>query len=333
MTYIYIHANRQELDVLDHLQQFSQLVDGNPRMRMYVNGLEQKLKDPNFRNAVLEYGRQHYSKGGRVGVDPLSESELESYRSAGRMGDDCVAVVGPYTKAMLDIFARGKGTINPTTGLPEFFSLGGLFNSIGSGLSSIGSGIWNGVKSVGGDLLHAGSQALPQLAQMGGQALGNRFGGPIGGQIGGMLGGMAGNAAAPVVNQFGQQLNPQSGSSYQGANPFTGMAQNMQQGMNPMHAGMHAFNPYMQSQFGQGGQYGQHPLVSQAMNAYQNYAQRMGANGGGIQQQQPGMLPSGAPDSGAMMQQQQPMGYQQNSGYGYPSGANAYQPQQMGYGQ
>lgn len=325
MTYIYIHANRHELDVLDQLQGFSQLVDGNPRMRMYVNGLEQHLKNPEFRNAVLNYGRQHYAKGGRVGVEPLSEEELEAYREAGRMGDDCIAIVAPYTKAMLDTFARGKGTINPTTGLPEFFSLGGLFNSIGSGLSSLGSNLWNGVKSFGGDLLQTGAQALPQLAQMGGQALGQRFGGPIGGQIGNMVGGFAGNMAAPVINQFGQQLNPQ-GSSYQGANPFTGMAQNMQQGMNPMQAGMSAFNPYMQHQFGQGGggQFAGHPLVNQAMNAYQNYAQRMGAG-----QQQ---LPSGAPESGAMMQQQPPMGYQQNSGYGYPSGSYPGQ-QQMAYGQ
>ena len=62
-----------------------------------------------------------FDKGGHVGLKSLA-GDLAQY---GRGGDTMVAHINPQEAAMLKAMG-GSGTINPTTGLPEFLSLGGL---------------------------------------------------------------------------------------------------------------------------------------------------------------------------------------------------------------
>lgn len=245
MSHFFIHANAHELNVLDALQGFSQLVDGNQNIRMYTNGFEKLMRHPQALRAVLDYGRMHYSKGGRVGVEPLSSEELEMFRHYGRHGDDCVAVVGPYTLAVLQTFARHKNTINPHTGLPEFFSLGGLFDSLTGGLSKIfdpgqGGGLGgmaakflNPITAAGGIFspvmaglaspIHkalssiVGPNAMNAIQSMGGNliktagealpALGQLGGNVLGGAVGARFGGPAGaTMGAQLGNSLGGAL-------------------------------------------------------------------------------------------------------------------------------
>ena len=210
MSYSYhiVHASPQELDVMDAMQQFSQRWDFNPHVRIYTGGLEKAFENPQFLRSFLSHARQNYAKGGRVGIDRMSAQDIEEARQAGRFGDTCLAIIGPRTRAAMDMMSPTAGSINPVTGYPEYFDLGGLFNSIGSGLGSIGSSIgdlfsggniFDGLKKVGGSILGAAGHALPgvlnTLGGLGGQAIGTAFGGPAGGMIGGQAGQALGNLA------------------------------------------------------------------------------------------------------------------------------------------
>lgn len=74
----------------------------------------------------------NYAEGGQAhGLKALAQ-ELPKY---GRMGDTMVAHINPQEAALLKSMG-GSGTINPTTGLPEF----GMFG-IGGGCGFLGTGI------------------------------------------------------------------------------------------------------------------------------------------------------------------------------------------------
>ncbi len=75
----------------------------------------------------------YYSKGGEAqGLKALAQ-ELPKY---GRMGDTMVAHINPQEAALLKSMG-GSGTINPTTGLPEFgmFGIGGGGGFLGTGIN------------------------------------------------------------------------------------------------------------------------------------------------------------------------------------------------------
>jgi hypothetical protein len=78
---------------------------------------------------------QSFAKGGIAAV-------AESMRKKGRFGDTILAHINPQEARLLKSMG-GSGTINPQTGLPEFF-LGKIFKAIGK----VFKGIVKGVKSI-----------------------------------------------------------------------------------------------------------------------------------------------------------------------------------------
>ena len=71
---------------------------------------------------------QGYARGGLA----------QSIAQAGRNGDTMLAHISPQEAALLRS-RGGSGTINPVTGLPEYFSLGGVFKKIGSAIKKFAS--------------------------------------------------------------------------------------------------------------------------------------------------------------------------------------------------
>ena len=92
---------------------------------------------PRFAGGGLD--QYQYAKGGEVGIKSAAK-ELAQY---GRMGDTIVAHINPQEAHMLKQMG-GSGTINPHTGLPEYFSLGnvlsGVTDSISHALGTAGGG-------------------------------------------------------------------------------------------------------------------------------------------------------------------------------------------------
>lgn len=212
------HMNEREMDVLDGWQKFSQRLDRNKKVRLYTGegSLEDQLADDHLLNHILMHAKRNYASGGVIGTEPLSHQELEDFRSRGRYGDTGVGIIGPRLRGLLDMLSRHHGQ-NPHDGAPEYFSLSGLFDSIGSGFknlvgSTIGQipgigGFVNSAMDAGGQMIspfiNQLSEMAPQLAGMAGTALGSEFGNP---ELGGMLGQMAGNVlGGGDPSQFQQQ--------------------------------------------------------------------------------------------------------------------------------
>lgn len=304
------HMSGEELDILDALQGTSVRLAGNQNVRFY-HGMEQVLQNPSAVKAILSAARRHYSTGGEVGSAAISMNEVEAFRSRGRNGDNNIAVIGPRLRVLLDTMAGHKGTINPSTGCPEYFSLGGMFNSIGSGLSSLGNTAWNGVKSLAQPAMHFMGNALPGIAHTAGNALGGLAGsyfGPagtaIGSQLGGGLGDLAGNAGGNWLNQHADQMNggqqhPMSQYAQMAGQQAGQMPGHIQQGMGGMqalgaaaqgmghqmgpspvgnglqgagHAAMLGQGPGAIAQAGYHGAGGYAPALHAARQAYQNFA-------------------------------------------------------------
>jgi hypothetical protein len=82
----------------------------------------------------------YYAKGGQAyGIKSLAR-ELPKY---GRYGDDMVAHISSDEARMLQAMG-GSGTINPDTGLPEFFKVGNIFKPV----QQVGKAITGGVKAI-----------------------------------------------------------------------------------------------------------------------------------------------------------------------------------------
>ena len=328
------HMNSSELDVLDYIQGASHRLHGNENVRLYNKEMEELLGDPKVSLAILSFARRHYAKGGRVGVEKLSNELLEKYRLAGRNGDNCMAIIGPRLKGLLDILANHKGTTNPETQCPEYFSLGGMFSSIGSGLKSFGSA------------------ALPMLGQLAGGALGARFGGPAGMGMGSQLGGMLGQVGSNMLGGGSQNSGEQPNAWQSAGQNAAQAAQNMYNGMPAQEAMGGALQNYGQQNFGnnsfgngltnaasslmqgqspsqafnsfqEGG--GLNPMMESARNAYQSIA------GGGMPQQMGGygqqMINEGQGYGQNMMDRMRGYG-EQLGGYGQQMMNNM-----QGYGQ
>ena len=75
----------------------------------------------------------------------------ESLRQKGRNGDTILAHINPQEAAFLKSLG-GSGTINPATGLPEFF-IGGVFKAIGNAFKSVGNAVKSIVSSPVGKIL------------------------------------------------------------------------------------------------------------------------------------------------------------------------------------
>lgn len=92
--------------------------------------------------AVEPGAPQPFAQGGIAGLKPLAAEMAKM----GRRGDTMLAHITPAEARMLRR-RGGSGTINPATGLPEFF-LGGVIKSVGNAFKSVGKAVVSGVKTV-----------------------------------------------------------------------------------------------------------------------------------------------------------------------------------------
>ena len=179
---------------------------------------------------VVLYGLQERSttKMARGGL----ASAARQLRRAGRNGDTMLAHINPREAQMLKQ-AGGSGTINPSTGLPEYFDFGDFFklvlpiaiNFIAPGLgTTIGTALgasaaW--APALGGALIGAGTSAIT-----GGNPLQGAIMGGMGGGLGDNLGQMfAPDASAATQGLLGSGLAGAVGGMASGRGPLEGAVQ------------------------------------------------------------------------------------------------------------
>lgn len=157
---------------------------------------------------VLLYGmqerapqREQFARGG------LAQA-ARHLRAQGRAGDTMLAHINPREAQMLKD-AGGGGSINPTTGLPEFFSLKKFLGAVlPIALTFIAPGIGTAI----GTMLGASGTAASIIggAVIGGASSklsgGNALQGALMGGLGGGLGGQIGSAIAPEASAATQGL-------------------------------------------------------------------------------------------------------------------------------
>lgn len=135
-------------------------------------------------------------------------SRMRTLARQGRMGDTMLAHISPEEAAMLK--ARGgAGTINPNTGLPQYFSLKKLFKAVlPIALTFIAPGLGT---AIGSAILGAGASAAATAA-LGGAVLGGLSAGLTGGNVlqgallGGLGGGLGGYVGGGVNEALGMNL-------------------------------------------------------------------------------------------------------------------------------
>ena len=179
---------------------------------------------------VVLYGLQERStqKMARGGL----ASAARQLRKAGRSGDTMLAHINPREAQMLRQ-AGGSGTINPSTGLPEYFSFGDLFKTIlpialnfiaptlGTTLGAALGASASFAPALGGALIGAGTSAIT-----GGNPLQGALMGGMGGGLGNNLGQMvAPNATAATQGLLGSGLAGAVGGMATGRGPLEGAAQ------------------------------------------------------------------------------------------------------------
>lgn len=125
---------------------------------------DEKMDDMNIDDMTNPY--PSYAKGGRVNNPP--SSLIEFIRQQGRNGDTILAHINPIEAHILQSIG-GSGTINPNTGLPEFFKKPKWIKKAQKWMAGSAGG---GIGAVVGNMIMPG----------------------IGGVIGGALGGAAGSA-------------------------------------------------------------------------------------------------------------------------------------------
>ncbi|MBF0250113.1 MAG: hypothetical protein HQL35_05710 [Alphaproteobacteria bacterium] len=118
------------------------------------------------------------------------------------------------------------GTINPETGLPEFFDFSGMFSGLGESFSNFGTSLSNNFSSIGDTpqfpklgldgIGRASSAAAGGWEGIGnilgnvakdfvGQKIGEKIGEPFGSMIGNTIGGAVGNGIGNAFSGAGQQ--------------------------------------------------------------------------------------------------------------------------------
>lgn len=220
------HMSKHELDILEHLQGGKHVSHG---MRSLAH-LEHVLKNPHIRKAVHAHThRRRHAAGGSATPD-YSAQQVRGLASGGRNGDTEMALIGPHTQTLFNQLA-GHPTHNPSTGYPEYFSLGDTLSGLWDGIKGVGSTIWDGVKG-----------ALPAIGKIGGTALGGYLGGPAGAGVGASLGGALGDS----LGGGGQEHSPQS----------QGISQSIGSGLQAMQGGASPYQALGQVAQGIGSQYG-----------------------------------------------------------------------------
>jgi hypothetical protein len=111
-------------------------------LRMAVEEAENLSREPRPTEQDMPV---QMAEGGIVGLPQMTPIAREM-AAMGRNGDTMLAHITPQEAMMLKRMG-GSGTINPYTGLPEFF-IGDIIKGIGKGIKSIGKGISKAVNSV-----------------------------------------------------------------------------------------------------------------------------------------------------------------------------------------
>lgn len=102
-------------------------------MMMPAEGLGQALQTSSY---SPEAGVSPYARGGRVQQSGFPLGGIAAtLRTQGRHGDTMLAHINPQEAAFLEAMG-GSGTINPETGLPEYF-FGGLLKNFKGGIGNI----------------------------------------------------------------------------------------------------------------------------------------------------------------------------------------------------
>lgn len=157
--------------------------------------------DPNMIAAVLAVLYKLQSGGGApMAMARGGLANMRTMARRGRHGDTMLAHINPEEAAMLR--ARGgAGTINPDTGLPQYFSLKKLFKAVLPIATMFVAPYL--APYLGGSMLAAGAVAGGLGAGLTGA---NVLQGAVLGGLGQGLGGMVGNAVAPGLTAGTQSL-------------------------------------------------------------------------------------------------------------------------------
>lgn len=228
------HFNPHELHELDHYQGKTERC---PRtgMRSYSH-LEELLKNPHILNHIHQVAK-HHAMGGQIGGMSLAHGGSPNYHNAhlnhmaheGVHGDTELALIGPHTRNVFDHLAHGN-TINPHTGHPQYWSLGGMLSGLGSALKGGASKIKTGLASLGQrampaiqsaakgfmpTMAAAGQAAMPYLMPKLQETLGKHFG-EGGEMLGGLIGagahGALGHMAGPGEHRIGKAIGDAVGT-------------------------------------------------------------------------------------------------------------------------
>ena len=93
----------------------------------------------------------------------LMKDVAQKLADQGRYGDTLLAHITPEEAALLR-YLGGSATINPRTGLPEFWGFGGFFSSVFSPITEAVSSV---VKDVGGAISDTASNVGGLLSEIG----------------------------------------------------------------------------------------------------------------------------------------------------------------------
>lgn len=140
-------------------------------------------------------------------------SRVRTLARQGRFGDTMLAHISPEEAGMLKA-QGGAGTINPNTGLPQYFSFSKFFKAVlPIALTFIAPGLGT---AIGSAILGAGASAAASAA-LGGAILGGLSSGLTGGNVlqGALLGGLGGGLGGYVGGAANQALGLGLGQSAQ----------------------------------------------------------------------------------------------------------------------
>ena len=136
------------------------------------------------------------------------KSQAQQLQSKGRNGDTILAHINPAEAQLLNDITDG-GSINPDTGLPEFF-FGDFFSGLSDSFSSIGTSMSDSFSSIGDSMSSFGDSFSSGLSDIGNSVSSNldsTFGTGFSGQVGNFAGGLTSRVAGKYVsNKIGQKV-------------------------------------------------------------------------------------------------------------------------------
>jgi hypothetical protein len=222
------HFKPEELVELDEAQG-GIVIDPETGLRDYTP-LSKFMQNPEVRAAVSQAfppnDQQSFAEGGQVEeMGRPTDPELEKLRLEGRGGDTELAIITPE---LLELFTEWSGkepTINPVTGLPEFFSFSRIFRSVARIAAPIIGAVFGGpagaalagglaTKLTGGSWGQSlGAGALGGLGAFAAPALGSAFQSAFPGAAGALGSAAKGILGDTVGGALGNLFTPGAGTT------------------------------------------------------------------------------------------------------------------------